>query len=339
VSRGPRAALVVLALAAAGCGGGAGAGIGPLQKAAAERERLRQELDARVARDAMVTEALAAEGDVVVGFRAPVVQDVIREVSARYLDRVVLDLALGTRVEEHGTIDVKTFLGKVQAGRWDLDLVVHRVAGTLAARTVTVRLEDGGNLVRLDVPVALQAARGTATVGFRWDGRSLGGLVCRDFEVKRTLEGRVLADEYPLRGAFRLSAGASSVRAEPVFPRQSFRIRVDLTPESWESVKAAIQEQDQLLKCGIALDPDKVLAQLRGTLAKGFDLRLPSALLRPVDLPAAVRQQVEVQDRPVDLTLRTRDLRITPGAVWYGVDVQAGLGPEHAASPTPAARR
>ena len=322
-------ALVVwsLGLALAGCGllGRSGEGTS-LERARRERDELRRRLDARVAQDPDAAEAMAADGNVVVGLRARLVQDVIGEVTRRYLDRVVLDLDLGARIVEEGDLEVRTFLGKVPAGRWHLDLVVHRVTGTLAAREGRVAFAGGGNLVRLDVPVALKGARGRATARFRWDGSSLAEVVCRDFEVQRTLEGRVLADEYPVKGAFRLSAGEVSVRAEPAFPPQSFRIRVDLAPESWEQVRDAIREQDVVLKCGLALDPAKVVDRLRATLAKGFDLKLPTALFRPVELPAAVRQRVEVLDRPVELNMKTRDLRVTPTAVWYGVDVQAAVG-------------
>jgi hypothetical protein len=322
-------ALCGLGLALAGCGLlGRSADGTSLERARRERDALRARLEERVAGDPLAGEALAAAGNVVVGLRAGLVQDVIGEVSRRYLDRVVLDLDLGARIAEEGELDVRTFLGKVPAGRWHLDLVVHRVTGTLSAREGEVAFADGGNLVRLAVPVALQGARGRATARFRWDGRSLAQVVCRDFEVQRTLEGRVLADEYRVNGAFRLSAGAAAVRAEPAFPPQSFRIRVDLAPESWAQVRDAIQEQDRVLKCGLALEPEKVLDRLRGTLGKGFDLKLPKALFRPVELPAAVRQRVEVEDRPVELNMRTRELRVTPAAVWYGVDLQAAVGAE-----------
>jgi hypothetical protein len=299
-----------------------------LERARQERDGLRRQLDERVARDAATMEALSAEGNVVVGLRAPLVQEVIAEGSRRYLDRVVLDLVLDARVEEQGDLEVQTFLGKVAAGRWHLDLVVHRVTGTLGTREARVHFKDGGNLVGLAVPVSLKGARGRATARFRWDGRSVAQLVCRDFEVKRVLEGRVLADEYPLQGSFRLSAGGGSVRAEPVFPRQRFRIRVDLAPESWQQVRDAIEEQDRVLRCGLALDPGKVLDRLRATLAKGFDLKLPATLFRAVELPAAVRQRVQVQERSVDLSLHPRDLRVTPTAAWYGVDLKAAVRPE-----------
>ena len=97
----------------------------------------------------------------------------------------------------------------------------------------------------------------------------------------------MLAHEYPVSGAFQLSAGPETVRADPVFPRREFRIHVDMTPRSWDEVRAAIHEQDQILRCGLALDPDTLLPRLRERLHEGFDVKLPRSLFRPVDLPAA----------------------------------------------------
>jgi hypothetical protein len=50
-----------------------------------------------------------------------------------------------------------------------------------------------------------------------------------------------------------------------------------------------------------------------------------------VDFPAAVRQDVMIEDRRVDLAVQTRALRITPVAVWYGADVHTRIQPEAAA--------
>jgi hypothetical protein len=175
--------------------------------------------------------------------------------------------------------------------------------------------------------VVLEEARGNATVRFAWDGRAVGGLVCRDFEVTRRLEGIVLPEEYPVSGAFQLEAGPSAVHAKPVFPARRFHIRVDLTDASWAAVRDILAEQDRLTRCGLALEPATIFPRLRELLRKGFDVPLPAALFRPVDFPGAVRGRVEVQGVPVDLSVRTRALRVTPGAVFYAADVRSRVAP------------
>jgi hypothetical protein len=209
------------------------------------------------------------------------------------------------------------------------------VQGTLRARTPELHSATG-NRLELSIPVVLEGASGTASARFKWDARSMAGMVCRDFEVSRRVRGRVLGDEYPLRGQFQLSAGPQAVVVQPVFPARRFRLRVDLAPESWKAVRTALVEQDQLLKCGLAIDPEQILPKLRDLLRQGFDVQLPRALFRSVELPAGVRQSVAVEDRQVELAVRTDALRVTRDAVWYGVSVRSRLraGPAPSASAT-----
>jgi hypothetical protein len=162
-------------------------------------------------------------------------------------------------------------------------------------------------------------------------------MICRDFEVTRKLQGRAVSGDYTMAGAFQLEAGAERLRAEPRFPPHEFRIRLDLTPASWNEVKSAIAEQDQVLRCGIGLDADKLLPRLRARLQEGFDVKLPRSLFRPVDFPAAVSQTATLQEQRVELDVRTRKLEVTPSAVWYSADVKTRFGESATpSSPAPA---
>jgi len=299
----------------------------------AEHARLRKDFERLAARDAVVSEALAQGGDVILGVRPALVQELVGQVAARYLDRVVLDLPLEAHVHDSGELKVGTFLGRLDAGTWTLDVTIHRVHGRLRARNPRVAAGPD-NTLRLEVAVVLEEAHGSATVHFAWESHSLAKVVCRDFELTRRLEGRVLSDEYTVTGGFQLSAGPESLRAEPVFPPRMFRVHVDLSKESWGQVRAAIDEQDQILRCGLALDPETLMAKLRDRLHEGFDLKLPRSLFRPIDFPASVRESATIEDRRVDLAVRTRGLKVTPGAVWYGADVRTRI--EGSASPPPA---
>jgi hypothetical protein len=299
----------------------------------AEHERRRAEFAALAAADPVVAEALAQGGDVILGVRPALVEDVAREVAARYLDRVALDLPLEKQVHDTHEVTVGTFLGKMNAGTWTLDVTIHRVRGVLRARTPRVSAAPD-NTLAVDVPVVLQEGHGAATVHFAWDSRSLASVVCHDFEVTKRLDGEVISREYPVSGAFQLSAGPERLRLEPQFPPREFRIQVDMTDRSWAEVRTALEEQDDLTKCGVGLDPDKLLAKIRERLREGFDVKLPRSLFRPVDFPAAVRQDVTIEDRRVDLAVATHALRITPVAVWYAADVHTRIGPEAAATPS-----
>lgn len=298
----------------------------------AEHERRRAEFAALAADDPVVKEALAQGGDVILGIRPALVEEVLREVAVRYLDRVALDLPLEKQVHDTHEVKVGTFLGKMNAGTWTLDVTIHRVRGLLRARPPRVSAGPD-NTLAVDVPVVLQEAHGAATVHFAWDSRSLASVVCRDFEITKRLDGEVISREYPVSGAFQLSAGPETLRLEPRFPPREFRIQVGMTDRSWGEVRAAIEDQDDVTKCGLGLDPDKLLAKIRDRLREGFDVKLPRSLFRPVDFPAAVRQDVTIADRRVDLAVATQALRITPVAVWYGADVHTRIDPTAAAAP------
>jgi hypothetical protein len=88
-------------------------------------------------------------------------------------------------------------------------------------------------------------------------------------------------------------------------------------------VRAALEEQDQILRCGLAIDPDEIMPRLAQLLRRGFEVTLPRSLFRAVDLPAGVRREVSVDERRVDLAVSTRALRITSEAVWYAAEVRA----------------
>lgn len=297
------------------------------------RGALHARLQELVQADPFLTEVLADEGQVVVAVSPALVEDVIQEVAGRYLDRVALDLDLGATFHAGREVKIGTFLGTVKAGRWDVDVTVERVRGVLQAGAPSVRPAEA-NRLRLDLPVMLREAHGTAGVHFNWDAGGLAGAVCRDFEVRQRVQARVLPEEYVLAGSFRISSGAEALVARPLFPATTFRLRVDLAPESWTDVQRALEEQDRLLRCGMALDPDDMLAKLRDVLHNGFDVKLPRSLFRTVELPARVTREVVVEDRRVELEVRTHDLRVTPRAFWYSAAVRSR--PRAAAAGPPA---
>ena len=114
-----------------------------------------------------------------------------------------------------------------------------------------------------------------------------------------------------------------------------FRVTFDLSPESWAKVRTALEQQDEITRCGLAFDPDKVFAQLQELVGKGFVIHLPRKLLRTVTLPVGVSESVEVEGRRVGVVVTRNAIRITPAALWYSIDVRADI----AGAPRPDALR
>lgn len=287
---------------------------------------LRRRFEEMARRDPAVREALDRPSDILVGIRPALVEEMVRAVAQRYLDRVELDLPIGRAFDESRDVEIGTPFGRIRAGRWSLRVEIHRVGGVLRAKGARVR-PAAGNRIVVDAPVVLEQGHGSATAHFAWDAERMARYVCRDFEVGRTVRGLVHRQEYPLEASFTLTAGATTIRADPDAPETEVRVRLDLDQDSWRSVQSAIEEQDRLLRCGLAIDPEDVVARLRALLQNGFDVRLPRSLLRPVDLPGSLRHQVAMEDRQVDLDVRTEAVAVTGSAVWYAAGVQTRIRP------------
>jgi hypothetical protein len=287
----------------------------------ARQEALWTAFNDKVAGDPVLAATLADEGEVVLALRRPLLQAMVTEVARRYLDRVELDLALGAKVDASGELKVKTRVGEINAGTWTVNLVIEHVRGVLRAQQPTVSLA-GEQRLALSLPVSLQDAQGRAAVRFQWNSRGIANAICRDFEASRTIQGRVLPAVHTFQGSLSLILAADSVMARPSFTNRPYRLKVDLTDDSWNEVRAALQEQDSFFKCGLALEPDKVVAQLRELTLKGFDVRLPRSLFRDFVLPASLEQSVRVEEKTLVLSVKPGALRTVEDALWLSAAIQ-----------------
>jgi hypothetical protein len=295
--------------------------IPPALMARMHREQ-HERLEALLAKDAVMAEAMRTEGDVVIAARSEFARAVIQQVARQYFDRVVVDLR-DIDVFKQGEVRKDTPIGRKRVGEWAVDMRVHHVKGVLRAGNPRVTFREG-NRVDLAFPVHLEQGEGRATLDFTYDSKGLANLVCKDFQAEETVQGGVIPEEYPVNGTFTLRTAPSSLTAQPAF-RDEFRLRLDLDPGSWAAVRARLQKEDRLGRCGLALDPDKALADLRALAGRGFDVRLPSQLFRSVALPAHTAQSVQVDTHQVGVRVRQNALGLGPNAVWYSAQVEVAL--------------
>ena len=283
-----------------------------------------QYLEELLSRDPLLAEAARTPGDMVLAMRAGFVRQVIEEIAARYFDRVAIELE-ALDVHEEGTVRKDTPLGHRRVGDWTVAMRIHRVAGVLRAGRPRLRF-DGDNRVALTFPAHLEGGTGSASLDFKWDSRGLANLVCRDFRIEQELDGTVVPEEYPVRGTFVLKAVGQSLTAQPSFT-DTFRVKLDLSPASWAAVRAQLEAQDTLTRCGAGMDPDQVLAELSDLATfKGFDVKIPRRLFREITLPAEVAQSVNVDEHQVRIALEDSALHVTSQALWYRASV--GVRPE-----------
>ena len=292
--------------------------------------QLRQRFAAAAESDPMVVKGAAAPGHLTAAISGALFEDIVRRVFTNYLDRVTVRLS-GLKVHKTGMIHKDTFLGKIHAGDWTASIVFPDVRGTLRAGTPRVRL-PGGNRVLVEAPVHLERGAGKASVAFEWDSRKMVNVICRDFDASRELEGTVEPRAYPVTGSFTMDTGPDDLRALPSFDDR-FRIHPVISPDSWAAVRAALEAQDSITRCGMGLDPALAMTQLEALVDAGFTVKLPAKLFRPIRLPTRLTPTVRVQDSDVEVELTQSSLQAGPDGVWYGVWVKAGLPGPRGAGP------
>jgi len=294
-----------------------------LQALRARHETLHEEFASLLAVEPLLKEGDLEGDNVVVAIRSAYLGTVIREIARRYLDRVQLDLAPDIRVQDTGAVTKKTLLGTMKLGDWAVDLNIARLTGVLGAAAAPDIEVAGKNRVRVAMPVRLVSARGQGVARFSWNSSSVANLLCKDFSVEEELEATALPDQYRVHGAFAFFPQDGDLVARPEFPPEKFRVRIDLVPESWAKVEAALRSQDTWSRCGIALDPPAILPKLRELAGKGFEFKLPRSLFRPITMPAQFRSRVEVQGTAVDVEVTPRTMRLIPEYLWYAASLRA----------------
>jgi hypothetical protein len=302
-----------------------------LRQMRSRHEQLHEELESVLRAEPLLADPVLEGGGVVVAIRTPYLGNMIREVARRYLDRVELDLTPRLRVQQSGDMKKKTPLGILTLGLWSVDLRIDRLAGVLGAEMPSLEVSTDDR-VRLAMPVRLISATGAGVARFSWDSKNVATLVCKDFAVEETLAATAFPDRYRVRGGFAFFQQAGQIVAQPEFPHEKFRIRIDLTPEAWKKVEAAVVAQDTWERCGIALDPPAVLAKLREIAHAGFDFKLPRSLFRPIEMPAHYRSRVTVQGTDVDVAAQPQSVRLTSEYLSYAAILRARI----VATPSPA---
>jgi len=285
------------------------------------RTALRDSLDAMIDRDPLIHIASNDNSDIAVALSQRVLVALLQEVTVRYLDRVEIDVE---DVQGHGKGTFKTGspFGRLTVGEWTVQVRVHEFGGVLSAGVPTVEVA-GNNRLHMAIPTRIREGDGSLTLDFAWNSNSVFNVVCRDFKTTQTLRGRVLPQRHVVRGDFVLSAAGAGIVADPEFPPEKFPLAMALDQASWDRLRAALEEQDKLLKCGLLIKPDVVIARLRDLGARGLKFKLPRSLMRTVVLPASIEKSVRILGSSVELSVRPHELQITPEMFWYSANVDA----------------
>jgi hypothetical protein len=277
-------------------------------------EKLHERLEAAVGSDPVTARAFADDGQLIVAVRSPLLSEVAARIAASYLDEVTLDLK-DVEARAGGEIHKKILGARRKIGDWRVEVTLDQLEGVLHAGVPEIRPE-GADRLRVRLPVDVRPARGKVSIRLLWDSAALANVVCKDFELARDLEGRVLKQRHVVEGAVQLGFEGDALQASPLFPDRKLRLRVDLTPESWRTVEDALRSQDTLGRCGLLMKPERGMERLHALADDGLEIKLPDELFRGLKLPARLAKAVTIADRPVELDARTRVLRFVPGMLW-----------------------
>jgi hypothetical protein len=294
---------------------------------------LHERLQEAVGRDAIASRAFADSAQIVVAIRSKWVEKQMARVATQYLDQVTLDLA-SVEARTGGRIHASTFLGQVKVGEWRVEVTVESLRSLLSAGKASLTFGDRG-LLRVALPVRVRPSPGRVSIRFVWDSAGLANVVCKDFDLTRDLEGRVVAQTHELVGAVRFGSERGAIVAVPLFPDRRVALRVDLSAASWGTVEAALRSQDSLGRCGALLKPEEVLEELRGLAERGIGVSLPDSIFRAVSLPARVEKVVAVGDRMVDLAVTAERLSSSSSMLWSSASVRVESSTPSAKEPPP----
>lgn len=260
--------------------------------------------------------AEAPPADLMIGLPTSLTRSILEQVVTGVFGQTILTLE-NLRVGKTGEVKARMLLSRRTIGAYVLEVKIHRVQGLLKAGAPS--LAFGEDKVDVALPVSLVGGEGNAEVRFQWDSRGVAGVVCGDLDVKRDISGTVVPEDYTLAGSFTIAAEGESIVLRPRFPDLRVRVAVAASEQAWGVVDAVIRDLPKT--CEIALDAVDVKERVAGLLVRGFDVRIPQKIFKPIRLPAGVRKSFRMRGAEIALHVTPTGVRVADDRLWYGADI------------------
>ncbi|HEX5031717.1 MAG TPA: hypothetical protein VFX78_09695 [Candidatus Eisenbacteria bacterium] len=270
---------------------------------------------------------IASDRDVVVVVPRPVLQTLFNRIARTYLQGARLDFDPDIHKHLDETLRVKLLGGKVEAGHIKGSLrVTHLVGHLRVTGDPEIRLLPPDGL-EIAGPIQVQEGHGRVELDLEWDPKALVSVVCRGFEYADTLMGQVQPFTHMLRTTIRFAAADSSVAGRPVVQRDRLSLPVELTDSSFVSMREALVEQDKVLKCGMVMDPDSVMAKVGRLARTKIAFRLPAALFKPFTLPLSLEKEYEAGDVRIAASVRHPEVVMERDYLRFGFMAELAVRP------------
>jgi hypothetical protein len=270
---------------------------------------------------------IASDRDIVVIVPRPVLQTLCNRIAGTYLQGAQLDV--DPHIHEHldETLRAKVLGGKVDAGHIKGSLRVTHLVGRLRVTgdpEISLLPPDG---LEIAGPIQVSEGRGRVELDMEWDPKPLVSVVCRGFQYADTLVGRVRPFQHTLRTTIRFAAADTSVAGRPMVQRDHLSVPAELTDSSFVSMRNALVEQDKLLKCGLVMDPDSVMAKVRHLMRTKIAFRLPASLFKPFTLPISLEKEYETGDVRIAASVRRPEVVMERDYLRFGFMAELAVRP------------
>jgi len=306
-----------------------------LQALLEQRDALQKQLSATLVANGEKSLATAPRGGVMIGIPTAFTRSILDQIVTGLFRELTLTLK-NLKVHKAGEVRVKAVFGKKTVGKYVLDVLINQVRGLLKPGSPDVVFSR--DRVTVSLPVRLAEGQGDADIRLQWDSKGLtANLICGDVDVTKSVTGAVIPQDYRLAGAFKISSAGAAITLSPDFPEElQVRIYVDPSEQAWAAVQEVIKDRSGA--CQTALNKIDIKGILGNIVDRGFNVKIPQKLIKPIRLPAGIKQSLEVQGIKLDLQLKPTGLLVSGDRVWYGADIAfASKLASPAASPSPAA--
>jgi hypothetical protein len=266
--------------------------------------------------------ARAPRGDIMIGLSTVLTRGIAEKVTTGLFGETTIRLS-NIKVHKEGEVKAKMLFSKRKVGEFVLDanILEARALVRPAEPSLTFREKRIG----IVLPFELASGGGKVELHFFWDSKGLAAnMVCGDLDVTKEVTGTVVPMRYSVQGSFGVAVEGNALRLTPDFPELAVRLFVEPTDEAWRVVEAVMA--DQRAGCRKALEKIDIKKILGKILGKGFNIKIPPKVLRPVRLPAGLQQSLSVQGVKLSLGVQTTDLLVADDRLWYGANVSTEAG-------------
>jgi hypothetical protein len=295
---------------------------GEIERLAALQEMLGEQFKTLVVEGGEKSIERAPRGDIMIGLPTSLTRGIAEKVTTGLFGETTVRLQ-NLKVHKEGEVKVKMIFAKRKVGEFVLDATILEARALVRPGKPTLTFKERS--IGIGLPFDLADGGGKVALKFAWDSKGLAAnMVCGDLDVTKVVTGTVVPQRYAVRGSFAIAIQGSSLKLTPDFPELAVRIFAQPTEQAWAVVDEV--KADQRAGCRKALDKIDIKKILGNILGKGFNIKIPPKVLRPVNLPAGLEQSLSVQGVKVNLGVQTTDLVVSEERLWYGANVTAEVG-------------